>query len=222
MAELSESRYRNHLRGLIDRGVYDPDELFRGLIELYFRHDRPDDWIWDAQDDMENIFDAMGDVLAENFRGQPPGTSKETDDAKRFRKVRNWVESVEYRINPQTKKLQLAKATKRTNASKKFDGRMDAVMHFVAGGAIAANIGETLSDIISWGVEVTDEVKSWFKGGVGYDSVDLQWGRRGSELQNAFDVSDANARKLAKKFADKRFLMSRWRDWYNKSDSVLY
>lgn len=225
MAELSESEYREHLRGLIDQGVYDPDKLFKGLIAFYFAHDKENDLFWDAQDDMENLFDAMGDILAENFGGQPHGSAKETEDAKRFRKVRNWVENIEY--HPTTGILQ--QSIKNTNPGQKFGRRMDAVMHFIGAAAVAANFGETMADVVSYFVEVGDEGKKWAAKiisnntqKVGFDPVDLSWGIIGSELQNAFDVSDKKARKLAKKFLSGSFTLSQWAAWYNQSDSVLY
>lgn len=224
MSELSKNQYRDKLRALIDQNILDPDELFKRVVQHYFVHDPEDDFIWDCQDDMEEIFDAFGGVLASNFRGQPPGSSAESDDAKRFRKVRNWVENTEYRPNS----TQLVRASRMTNTTGKFDKRMDAVMHFLAGAQVATYSGETLADFVSFGVEVTDEIKSLYKylvegrQEIGYDSVDLAWGRRGSELENAFDVSESNARALARKFATGTFTLSRWQQWYKKPDAVLY
>ena len=63
MSELSESQYRQKLRALIDRGIYDPDQLFRGLVMYYFQHDKQNDTFWDTQDDMEELFDAMPILL---------------------------------------------------------------------------------------------------------------------------------------------------------------
>ncbi len=96
-------------------------------------------------------------------------------------------------------------------------------MHFYAGGAVSANVGETLADLISWGIEVSDDVKSCLGStGDAYDSVDLAWGQRGSELQNAFDVSECKCRKLARKFQNSTFTPSNWQGWYGKPGSVLY
>ena len=161
--------------------------------------------------------------MAENFSGQKPGTPSETQDAKRFRLVRNWVENVEY----DSKKI-LKKASTPTNITKKFAGRMDLVMHFLAGAAVSANIGETAADMTSLIVEIGDKFKRLAKqvGGVpprtGFDKVDLAWGLRGSELQNAFDTSEKNARKLARKFESGQFKLSKYQDWYKKPDSILY
>jgi RHS repeat-associated protein len=221
LSELSEAQYRAKAAALIDSGVVDPDAIFKGLIDYYFQNDKETDWFWDCQDDMEEIFDALGDVLATNFKNQPHGSPSETQDAKRFRKVRNWVESVHYDFS--SKPIKLVRVTPSKNPTGKFNNRMDAVMHFYAGGAIAANVGETLADLASWGVEVSDEVKNWFGSTGGpYSSFDLDWGLRGSELQNAFDVSDCKCRKLARKFQSGTFTPSNWQGWYGKPGSVLY
>jgi len=59
--------------------------------------------------------------------------------------------------------------------------------------------------------------------GTGYDQRDLQWELYGAELQNHFDLfSDEKARRLAKKFAQDTFVLSRWQDWYNASSRTLY
>jgi hypothetical protein len=224
MSELSKNQYLKKIRALIDRGVVDPDELFKQTVQYYFANDPEDDLFWDCQDDMEEMFDAFGSILAVNFKGQTPGSTSETEDAKRFRKVRNWVESVQYGGPDGTR---LVRASTPTNVTRKFDGRMDAVMHFFAGAQVATNVGETLSDVTSFLVEVGDEGKKQARRvqgiqSAGYDSVDLAWGTRGSELQNAFDVSESNARNLARKFATGTFTLSRWKQWYNQSDKVLY
>jgi len=221
MSELSKNQYCDKIRALIDSGILDPDELFKRTVQYYFVNDPEDDVFWDCQDDMEEMFDAFGSLLAENFRGQAPGSKSESADAKRFRKVRNWVESVQYGGPDGTR---LVHATTPTNVTRKFDKRMDAVMHFFAGAQVATKVGETLSDVTSFFVEVGDEAKKWGRStpSAGYDSVDLAWGTRGSELQNAFDVSESKARNLARKFATGTFTLSRWKQWYNKPDSVLY
>lgn len=137
--------------------------------------------------------------------------------------MRNWVENKEYAPNHT-----LRRASRRTNYNGKFDSRMDAVMHFFAGAQVATYVGESLADVTSFLVEASDEVKALYKflveheDAVGYDPVDLAWGKRGSELENAFDVSDANARNLARKFATGAFTLSRWQQWYNKPDKILY
>ncbi len=218
LSELSEAQYAAKAGNLIDSGIVDPDQLFRELINYYFQHDIETDWFWDCQDDMEELFDALGDVFATNFRNQPPGSPSETQDAKRFRKVRDWVEGWHWNFSAKPKMKKVF-----TTPSGKYDNRMDAVMHFYAGGAISANVGETLADLISWGVEVSDEVKDWFgSSGGGYDSVDLAWGQRGSELQTAFEVSECKCRKLAVKFQNGTFTPSRWSQWYKKPEKVLY
>jgi hypothetical protein len=225
MSELSKNHYCARIRALIDQGILDPDELFKRTVQFYFANDPKDDFFWDCQDDMEEIFDAFGSLLATNFRGQPPGSSSETDDARRFRRVRNWVESVQYGGADGTL---LVRASIQTNTTGKFDKRMDAVMHFFAGAQVATKAGETLSDLTSFAVEVSDEVKSQWRRfvegttSVGYDPVDLAWGKRGSELQNAFDVSEAKARNLARKFATGTFTLSRWKQWFKQPDKVLY
>lgn len=224
MSELSKNQYLDKIRALIDRGIVDPDELFKHTVQYYFTNDPEDDVFWDCQDDMEEMFDAFGALLAKNYTGEIPGTASESKDAKRFRKVRNWVESVQYGGQDG---LLLVRASTPTNLTGKFDKRMDAVMHFLAGAQVGSYAGETVSDVISFFVEVGDEAKKQARSVVGvqskgYDSVDLRWGTRGSELQNAFDVSESKARNLAKKFATGVFTLSRWKQWYNQSDSVLY
>lgn len=232
MSELSAADYRDKARAIIDSGIYDPDRIFQELVRYYLINDPETDWFYDTQDDMEELFDGLSDILGTNFSGQPPGSAQETEDAKRFRKVRNWVENVHY-----DSKGLLARNSPadQTNPSHKFDGQMDKVMHMIRAAAIAAYVGETIADIASWGNEVVDMGKrpiqqlgkktKLYSGvvGSGYDQRDLQWGLYGSELQNHFDLySDKKARSLAKKFANGTFLLSRWQDWYDTSGKTLY
>jgi hypothetical protein len=223
--QLSEADYAKKIAQLIDSGVVDPDLIFKELVNYYFSND-DNSWFYDCHDDMENIFDALGDALASNFRGQPPFSGAETDLAKRFRKVRDWTESVEYDIylvNGEYK-ARLVEAYYDTNQDKKYDQRMDAVMHFYGAAAVSANLGETLADFVSWGIEVSDGLKNRI--GIGssgpYDEVDLAWGTRGSDLQDAFDVNECKCRKLARKFVNGTFTPSDWQKWYKKSDDILY
>jgi len=232
MSELSEKEYRDKTREIIDSGVYDPDFIFQKLVQFYLKNDLITDWIYDTQDDMEELFDGLADILAENFKGQPHGSKKETEDAKRFRKVRNWVENIHYNS---AEILVVNSSENQTNPRCKFNCQMDKVMHLIAAAAVSANFGETVTDIVSFGVEVGDEIKqglrsigrraNLFRGpiGIGYDSKDLQWGLYGSDLQNSFDLnSDKKARKLAVKFGNGTFKLSMWQDWYQGSSSKLY
>jgi hypothetical protein len=232
-SELSEGDYTNHANKAIDVGIVDPDIIFKVLVNYYFLNDDnsggPFGIKWDCQDDMEEIFDALGDVLATNFKGQPHGSAQETTEAKRFRKVRNWVESVTYWQNPKAgNQWQLRRAIPSTNNSLKFGRRMDAVMHFFASGAISANFGETYTDlVVGPTVEIGDAIKGTVRGHSpigdhGFSTHDLAWNRRGTELQNDFDVSECKCRKLAEKFRFGKFSISDWRAWYGQPDSVLY
>lgn len=239
MSELSAAQYKEKARKIIDSGIFDPDLIFQKLINYYLKHDPLSDWFYDTQDDIEELFDGLADILAKNFKGEPPGSLAESEDAKRFRKVRNWVENAYYdndfRLkwnNPQN-----------TNPSRKFNRQMDKVMHLIGGAELASYIGESVADVGSVVVELADEAKMLWKRqatfmdfgyrvahafprhpeGIGFDRDDLNWGLRGSGLQNSFDLnSDKQARNLAVKFGNGTFLLSRYEDWYNKKDNVLY
>lgn len=39
---------------------------------------------------------------------------------------------------------------------------------------------------------------------------------------SAADYHNKKARRLAKKFADSTFVLSRWQDWYDTSSKTLY
>lgn len=224
LSELSEAQYTSYIDGLIDGGTHNPDALFQKAVQYYLDNDPESDIFWDCQDDMEELFDAFGDVLApgaSEFKGQDPGSATESGRAKRFRKVRNWVEEWTYdqTVVPWKKK----RGSTNTNPFGVFGKRGDAVQHFFAGAALGANVGEIFSDASSYWVEVVDEVGSHFGNNAGkFDQTDLDWGRRGAELQNAFDVGECNCRKLAKKFAAGSFHASDWTRWYKQPDSVLY
>lgn len=221
LSELSEEDYLKKAREIIDGGTLDPDDIFRKLIEYYFENDPEDDWFWDCQDDMEELFDALGDLLATN-PSHSHGDKDETDDEKRFRKVRNWVENVHYDDKGNLAKND-GKQYPETNPKKKFKGQGDKFMHLFAGAAIAANAGETVSDGCGVGVEIGDEIKTWFGGsGSGYDSEDLKWGKYGSELENAFDVNEEDCRALALKFKRGTLKLSEPEDWNDKDDDTLY
>ncbi len=233
MSELSAADYRNKTRAIIDNGIYDPDQIFQELVCYYLMNDPKTDWFYDTQDDMEELFVGMSAILGTNFRGQPHSSKHETEDAKRFRKVRNWVENVHY---DQEGLLARNSPAQQTNPGRKFDEQMDKVMHMIRAAAISAYAGETVADVGSWGNEVFDGMVKrpgqligrrlgLYSGviGSGYDQRDLQWGLYGSELQNHFDLfSDEKARRLAKKFANGTFVLSRWQDWYNASSRTLY
>jgi hypothetical protein len=234
MSELSSVVYKKKMGVLIDHGTYDPDQLFVELIKHHFKSDPNSDFFHDTQDDMEEIFDAMGSLLATNYSSESHGSPNETKNAKQFRKVRNWVESVEYDSNNRLKQAQKA-----TNQSKKFGNKMDSVMHMLGGAQVGTYIGESISDGVSFGIEVVDQVKAGVKHTqnavnnllgkppahgliVGYDSVDFNWGKRGSFLQNAFDTSEANARTLARKFINGQYSLSKYTAWYNIPHDILY
>lgn len=232
MSELSEEEYRKKTREIIDSGIHDPDLIFQKLVQYYLFNDPVTDWFYDTQDDMEELFDGLADILAENFKGQPHGSKNESDDAKRFRKVRNWVENMHYNSIGE---LARNSSSTSTNLTYKFNRQMDKLMHLLAGAAVAANFGETFADVTSFGVEIGDATKKGiryigrsatvYRGplGVGYDSKDLQWGLYGSDLQNSFDLnSDTKARKLAMKFGNGTFKLSMWQSWYKGSNSKLY
>ena len=59
LSELDASEYAEYLRGLIDAGTVNPDKLFQKLVQHYLDSDPENDWFWDCQDDMDELFTAM-------------------------------------------------------------------------------------------------------------------------------------------------------------------
>ena len=102
---------------------------------------------------------------------------------------------------------------------------MDAVMHFFGSAAVSANFGEWPADLLVGPlVEVGDMLKALVRGENligenGWSSHDIEWNRRGTELQNALygdALNECRCRKLAEKFANGTFTISNYNAWYKK------
>ena len=231
-SELSEDDYANEARRVIDSGVLDPDEIFKGLVAKYFSADKEDDLCWDCQDDFEEMFDALGNILGTQPNKAHSHTHPdETEDEKRWRKVQGWVSNTEYHYGPNGKPVKnpatglvLFNTPTPTNPGRKFGARMDHVAHFFANTAVSANMGQTFTDTIAGpGHEFTDGVgyvrEDWknhkfYNRDAGYSSLDIEWNNRGTEFQNMFDLnSEGDCRELARKFLNGTLKLSDWKSW---------
>lgn len=183
LSELSQSDYEQFIKDVVLRGHdRDLNSIFKKVLAYYLYNDPNDDWCWDCQDDMEEIFEAFQN-LTENIPeeqtvgggyvsfmskyglelpGLPPGLGVENRDRAQ---------------------------------------RMSIGLHFWAGAAYAANYTEYTAYNSAFIQEMSDALFD----ASGYSREDLAWTMKGANFVDYFDRSEAECRELVQLFVSGAF-----------------
>lgn len=182
LSERSWSDYLGKLRRLIDGGETNTDALFAGLLDYYLQGDPEDDWFWDCEDDMEEVFEAWHQLF-----GKLP-SSLGTEDKNRWDRVRG------------------ASSFGDANWDLFIHFSAGAGWYTTSGDISGPSVGvELIDEGKAWWGDLTNTRE---KHQVGFDIDDLRWGIAGARLATRFDVSECDCRKLVKQYVSGNLKLS--------------